>query len=53
MSSLENIGENIYSFRGKLLGLLENKKEKYSSISEKKEFIESLKEDLMEIFMNQ
>ena len=53
MFSLENIAENIDSFREKLLGLLENKKEKYSSISEKKEFIESLKEDLMEIFMNQ
>ena len=53
MCSLENVGENIDSFKEKLLGLLENKKEKYSSISEKTEFIESLKEDLMEIFMNQ
>ena len=52
MCSLENVGENIDSFKEKLLGLLENKNEKYSSISEKTEFIESLKEDLMEIFMN-
>ena len=41
MFSLENIAENIDSFREKLLGLLENKNEKYSSISEKREFIEN------------
>lgn len=52
MCSIENVGENMNTFKEKLLALLETKKEKYSSISEKTDFIESLKEDLMEIFMS-
>ena len=47
---IENCGENMSSFKEKLAGLLENKKEKYESISEKKEYIDTLKEDLEEIF---
>ena len=48
--SIETIGENISSFKEKVNQLLEDKKDKYESITERTEYIDSLKEDLLEIF---
>lgn len=48
--SIENIGEDMSSFKEKLSNLLQNKKDKYEGIKEKTDYIECLKEDLLEIF---
>lgn len=47
---IETMGENMSSFKVKLSELLDKKKTKYENITEKTEYIESLKEDLEEIF---
>jgi myosin heavy subunit len=48
--SIDTLGENINTFKEKLLKLLEEKKDKYEGITERTEYIQSLKEDLEEIF---
>ena len=48
--SIENAGENMTSFKEKLSELLDSKKEKYEGITEKTDYIENLKEDLLEKF---
>ncbi len=47
---IETMGENMSSFKSKLSELLNSKKEKYESITEKTDYIEKLKEDLEEVF---
>ena len=47
---IETMGEDMSSFKAKLSELLDKKKTKYENIAEKTEYIESLKEDLEEIF---
>ena len=48
--NIETLGEDISSFKNKVSELLKNKKEKYEGITENTDFIESLKEDLLEVF---
>ncbi len=48
--NIETLGEDISSFKNKVSELLENKKEKYEGITENTDFIESLKDDLLEVF---
>jgi len=48
--NIETLGEDISSFKNKVSELLENKKEKYEGITKNTDFIESLKEDLLEVF---
>jgi len=48
--NIETLGEDISSFKNKESELLNNKKEKYEGITENTDFIESLKEDLLEVF---
>ena len=48
--SIETVGEDLSSFKKKLSDLLKNKKEKYEGITEKTQYIETLKEDLEEVF---
>lgn len=47
---IETMGENMSSFKVKLSKLLDDKKDKYESITEKTDYIEKLKEDLEEVF---
>ena len=48
--NIESIGQNISTFKEKILELVEDKKDKYDGITVRTEYIESLKEDLEEIF---
>lgn len=48
--SIGTLGENNASFKNKVLSLLEKKKEKYNEIKEKTEYLDSLKDDLTELF---
>lgn len=49
---IENLGENIDTFKTRLSSLLKEKKDKYNDIKEKTEYLENLKEDLEEAFQN-
>jgi hypothetical protein len=48
--SIQSAGEDITSFKNKVISFLEDKKDKYAEIKEKTEYLEVLKEDLLELF---
>lgn len=48
--SIEVAGEDMTSFKEKLLNLLETKKDKYDGLTVKTEYLENLKADLEEVF---
>ena len=47
--SIQDAGEDITSFKNKVISLLEDKKDKYTEIKEKTEYLEVLKEDLLDL----